>query len=139
MEYYLIWQLSLYLEWFYLVLIIGGIKMTQWLRFVNQGDFPAIQSVAETTSGTNTTFSFNSHPYRQTNKFYGGFFVKIPKVDATETGNAVYFDTVGVGGSAVPVYLYSGGQATIANFSSSGPQVRLCFYDRDNDRVQIMC
>ena len=139
MEYYLIWQLSLYLEWFYLVLIIGGIKMTQWLRFVNQGGFPAIQSVAETTSGTNTTFSFNSHPYRQTNKFYGGFFVKIPKVDVTETGNAVYFDTVGVGGSAVPVYLYSGGQATIANFSSSGPQVRLCFYDRDNDRVQIMC
>lgn len=139
MEYCLIWQLSLYLEWFYLVLIIGGIKMTQWLRFVNQGGFPAIQSVAETTSGTNTTFSFNSHPYRQTNKFYGGFFVKIPKVDATEMGNAVYFDTVGVGGSAVPVYLYSGGQATIANFSSSGPQVRLCFYDRDNDRVQIMC
>ena len=113
--------------------------MTQWLRFVNQGGFPAIQSVAETTSGTNTTFSFNSHPYRQTSKFYGGFFVKIPKVEATEAGNAVYFDTVGVGGSEVPVYLYSGGQATIANFSSSGPQVRLCFYDRDNDRVQIMC
>ena len=139
MEYCPIQQLSLYLEWFYLVLIIGGTKMTQWLRFVNQGGFPAIQSVAETTSGTNTTFSFNSHPYRQTSKFYGGFFVKIPKVDATEAGNAVYFDTVGVGGSEVPVYLYSGGQATIANFSSSGPQVRLCFYDRDNDRVQIMC
>jgi len=38
--------------------------MTQWLRFVNQGGFPAIQSVAETTNGTNTTFSFNDHPYR---------------------------------------------------------------------------
>lgn len=113
--------------------------MTQWLRFVNQGGFPAIQSVAETTSGTNTTFSFNAHPYRQTNKFYGGFFVKIPQVVETTGTNLVYFDTVGVGGSSVPVYLFSGGQATINNFSSSGPQVRLCFYDRDNDRVQIMC
>ena len=113
--------------------------MTQWLKFVNQGGFPAIQSVAETTNGTNTTFSFNGHPYRQTNKFYGAFFVKIPKVVDTTTTHIVFFDTVGVGGSAVPVYLFSGGQATIANFSSSGPQVRQCFYDRDNNRVQIMC
>ena len=113
--------------------------MTQWLKFVNQGGFPSIQSIAETTNGTNTTFSFNSHPYRQTSKFYGGFFVKIPKVNATEAGNLVFFDTIGVDGSSVPVYLYSGVQATVANFSSSGPQVRLCFYDRDNNRVQLMC
>ena len=113
--------------------------MIQWLKFVNQGGFPAIQSINETTSGNNTTFSFNSHPYRQTSKFYGGFFVKIPEVNATEAGNLVFFDTIGVDGSSVPVYLYSGVQATIANFSSSGPQVRLCFYDRDNNRVQLMC
>ena len=45
--------------------------MTQWLKFVNQGGFPAIQSINETTSGNNTTFSFNDHPYRQTHRFYG--------------------------------------------------------------------
>lgn len=112
--------------------------MTQWLKFVNQGGFPAIQSVAETTDGSKTTFSFNDHPYRQTNRFYGGFFVKIPQVNATATGNLVYFDTQGVGGSSVPVYLYSGAQATVANFTSSKPQVRLCFYDRDNNVVQLM-
>ena len=113
--------------------------MTQWLKFVNQGGIPAIQSIAENTEGTETTFSFNAHPYRQTNRFSGAFFVKIPQVTTTATGNTVYFDTVGVGGSSVPVYLFSGGQATIANFASSGPQVRQCFYDRDNNRVQIMC
>lgn len=112
--------------------------MTQWLKFVNQGGFPAIQSINETTNGNNTTFSFNDHPYRQTHRFYGGFFVKIPQVNETTAGNLVFFDTQGVGGSIVPVYLYSGAQATIANFTSSISQVRLCFYDRDNNRVQLI-
>ena len=35
--------------------------MTQWLKFVNQGGIPAIQSIAVNTNGTVTTFSFN--PY----------------------------------------------------------------------------
>ena len=112
--------------------------MIQWLKFVNQSGFPAIQSINETTSGNNTTFSFNDHPYRQTHRFYGGFFVKIPQVNETTAGNLVFFDTQGVGGSTVPVYLYSGAQATIANFTSSISQVRLCFYDRDNNRVQLI-
>ena len=107
--------------------------MTQWLKFVNQGGFPAMQSIAEVTEGSNTTFSFNNHPYRQTHKFSGGFFVKIPQVVSTDAGNLVFFDTQGVEGSSVPVYLYSGAQAT-----STIPQVRLCFYDRDSNRVQLM-
>lgn len=112
--------------------------MTQWLKFVNQGGFPAMQSIAEVTEGSNTTFSFNNHPYRQTHKFSGGFFVKIPQVVSTDTGNLVFFDTQGVEGSSVPVYLYSGAQATVANFTSTIPQVRLCFYDRDSNRVQLI-
>lgn len=77
----------------------------QQLKFVNQGGFPAIQTSNVTTNGTVTTFSFNDHPYRQTNRFFGGFFVKINSntADITDT-NTVKFDTIGVGGSSVDVY-----------------------------------
>ena len=112
--------------------------MTQWLKFVNQGGFPAIQSIAETTSGSNTTFSFNDHPYRQTHRFYGGFFVKIPQVNETTAGNLVFFDTQGVGGSAIDVYDSTGAALTVAGLTSTAQTVHLFFYDRDSNRVQLI-
>ena len=112
--------------------------MIQQLKFVNQGGFPTIQSVSTTTSGTVTTFSFNEHPYRQTRSFSGGFWVKIPTAVAETDTNTVEFDTLGINGSSVPVYLPSGAQATVANFTSTFQQIRLCFYDRDSNRVQLI-
>ena len=109
-----------------------------WLKFVNQGGFPSIISTAINTSGTVTTFSFNDHPYRQTNRFYGGFFVKIGQDTTGLDTNTVRFDTVGVGGSAVDVYQSNGTPATVANLTSAGQSIYLCFYDRDNNRVQII-
>lgn len=109
------------------------------LSFVNQGGFPSIQVVNTSTTGTVTTFSFNDHPYRQTNRFYGGFWVKFPDaVTVTPDTNTVQFDTQGVGGSAVPVYTVTGAQATVADFTSTAQAIHLCFYDRDSQRVQLI-
>lgn len=113
--------------------------MTQWLKFVNQGGIPAIQSVSVNTNGTVTTFSFNNHPYRQTNRFYGFFAVKISQDTSAITGtNTVQFDTQGVGGSTVDVYQPNGQIATVSELTSLGQSIYLCFYDRDNNRVQII-
>ena len=113
--------------------------MTQWLKFVNQGGIPAIQTVAVNTVGTVTTLSFNSHPYRQTNRFYGFFVIRIDQDTSGITNtNTVQFDTQGVGGSAIDVYQANGQIATINELTSLGQSVYLCFYDRDNNRVQII-
>lgn len=113
--------------------------MTQWLKFVNQGGIPAIQTVAVNTVGTVTTLSFNSHPYRQTNRFYGFFVIRIDQDTSGITStNTVQFDTQGVGGSAINVYQANGQIATINELTSLGQSVYLCFYDRDNNRVQII-
>lgn len=108
------------------------------LKFVNQGGFPAIQSVNTSTNGTVTTFSFNDHPYRQTNRFCGGFFVKFPDAITATGTNTVKFDTVGVGGSSVDVYNYMGDALTISDLTSTAQTVRLFFYDRDSNRVQLI-
>ena len=113
--------------------------MTQWLKFVNQGGIPAIQTVAVNTVGTVTTLSFNSHPYRQTNRFYGFFVIRIDQdISGIISTNTVQFDTQGVGGSAIDVYQANGQIATINELTSLGQSVYLCFYDRDNNRVQII-
>ena len=113
--------------------------MLQRLRFVNQGGIPAIQTVAVNTVGTVTTLSFNSHPYRQTNRFYGFFVIRIDQDTSGITStNTVQFDTQEVGGSAIDVYQANGQIATINELTSLGQSVYLCFYDRDNNRVQII-
>lgn len=117
--------------------------MTQWLKFVNQGGVPSIINVGVTTDATNsvTTFSFNDHPYRQTNRFYGLFVVKFPNaIEATETTGAytVKFDTQGVGGSAVDVYYTNGNKLTVSNLTSTAQTIHLFFYDRDSNRVQMI-
>lgn len=117
--------------------------MTQWLKFVNQGGIPAIQNVAVTDDAATSTrtFSFNDHPYRQTNRFYGLFVVKFPNaITSTDTTGpyTVKFDTQGVGGSAVDVYYTTGGKLTVSNLTSTAQTVHLFFYDRDSNRVQMI-
>lgn len=114
--------------------------MVQWLKFVNQGGIPAIQNTAVSTDATAgvTTFSFNDHPYRQTNRFYGLFVVKFPNPISGTGTNTVKFDTQGVGGSAVDVYYTNGDKLTVSNLTSSAQTIHLFFYDRDSNRVQMI-
>lgn len=108
-----------------------------YLKFSNQGGIPNLEAVSVTSDGTNTTIAFNPHPYRMTNRFFGGFWVKIPQA-ITSNGQPIQFTTIGETGSTVPVYLANGTQATTGAIVSTGPGVYLCFYDRDNNRVQII-
>lgn len=108
------------------------------LKFSNRTGFPCIECVGINTVGTVTTFSFNNHPYRQTNNFYGGFFVKFPNPITVADTNTVKFDTKDVSGSAVDVYDANGNILTITNLASLSSTVRLFFYDRDNNKVQLI-
>lgn len=108
----------------------------EYLTFCNQGGFPTIKAISAKSDGTNTIVSFNNHPYRQTNKFYGGFFVKIEMAISGST-QPLMFATEGVANSAVPVYLKTGAQATGNTIKSDGPAIYMAFYDRDNNRVQL--
>lgn len=109
------------------------------LKFSNQGGFPLLEAVSVTSEGTVTTINFQSHPYIQSNRFYGGFFVKIPQaIAAGISTNTLQFATIGVGGSAVPVWLSNGTQATAGDIESTGPAIYLLFYDRDNNRIQLI-
>lgn len=107
------------------------------LKFSNTRGIPNIEAVSVTSDGTNTTVAFNPHPYRLSNQFFGGFWVKIPQAVTTST-EPLQFSTVGVSGSTVPVYLKDDTQATVASITSTGPAVYLFFYDRDNNRVQLI-
>lgn len=108
------------------------------LKFVNQGGIPSIIVVGTNTNGTVTTFSFNNHPYRQTNRFYGFFVAKFPNAVTETTTNTVKFDTMGVGGSTIDVYSTTGAALTIADLTSIDQAIHLFFYDRDSNRVQLM-
>lgn len=107
------------------------------LKFSNRLGFPNIEAVSVTSDGTNTTVAFNAHPFVQTNNFFGGFWIKIAQAVTTST-EPLQFTTVGVTGSTVPVYLTNGTQATVASIASTGPAIYLAFYDRDNNRVQLI-
>lgn len=107
------------------------------LKFSNREGIPNLEVVSVTSDGTNTTLSFNPHPYRLTNRFFGGFWVKVPNAVTTST-QPLFVNTIGVSGSSYPVYDITGAAATVAAIASSGPVVHEFFYDRDNDRVQII-
>lgn len=110
----------------------------QFLRFSNQGGFPCIEVTNVNTVGTITTFSFNNHPLRQTNRFAGGFWIKFPNAVTETDTNTVQFETQGVGGSTVPVYSSNGAQLTVADLTSTDQAIHLFFYDRDSNRVQLI-
>lgn len=110
------------------------------LKFANQSGFPCIEAVSVSSETSTLTVNFNPHGYRNSHLFYGGFWVKIPQAITTTSDSAksLQFATVGVSGSTVPVYLANGSQATDGAIASTGNGVYLAFYDRDNNRVQLM-
>jgi hypothetical protein len=107
------------------------------LKFSNRIGFPNLEATGVSSDGTNTTVTFNSHPFVLTGSFFGGFWIKISQAVTTST-EPLQFTTSGVSGSTVPVYLASGTQATVADIASTGPAIYLAFYDRDNNRVQLI-
>lgn len=110
------------------------------LRYANRGGIPMIETIGVSESAapaTVTTFLFNDHPQRRA-PFFGGFWVKINVNTATlAQDNNVEFGTQGVTGSGIPLYLYNGTLATVADIATTGG-VLLCFYDRVNNRLQLI-
>ena len=104
------------------------------LTYANR-TFPTIEVQSVSSAGTVTTFGFNAHANR--GNFFGGFYVKVPQNVATST-NTVEFSTIGVAGSNIPLYLYNGTQATVAQLVTSGGGILLCFYDRSANRLQLL-
>ena len=105
------------------------------LKYANRFGFPCIESTSVTSDGTNTTVSFN--PHQNGDNFFGGFWVKIGQNVATSTEH-LQFETTGVVGSTIPVYLQTGVQATVADIVTSGGGIFLLFYDKDNNRVTLI-
>lgn len=108
------------------------------LRFSNRFGFPMIEaiSVNQSTTPAVTTFYFNDHPQRRGN-FFGGFWVKLPTTAGQTETNTVEFATEGTLGSNLPLYLYNGDIATVADIETSGG-ILLCFYDRTTNRLQAI-
>lgn len=106
------------------------------LKFSNQGGFPLLESTAVTTQGTNTIISFNPHRFTLSNRFYGGFWVKIAQ-EVTGT-NPIFFNTVGIPNSNIPVYNNNGVQLTGTDLAGTGGQIYLFFYDRDSNKTILI-
>lgn len=103
----------------------------------NRLGIPLMLAVSNSSDGTNTTFSFNNHVNLGDN-FLGLFLVKLPSL-VTTSNQPVLFDTIGVSGSSVPVYLKSGAQALVSNLASTtAPTYHLCIYDRVSNRLQLI-
>ena len=103
----------------------------------NRGGFGKLEVKSITTSGTTTTFNFNDHPQRRI-AFDGGFWVKLPATDALTQTNTVEFATLGILGSIIPVYVFGGRQATVADIKTTTGGVVECYYDASNNRLQLI-
>lgn len=107
------------------------------LKFSNQGGFPLLESTGVVNDGTtSTTISFNPHQYTLSNRFYGGFWVKIAQ--EVTGSNPIFFNTVGIPNSTIPVYQNDGTQLTATELAGTGGQIYLFFYDRDSGKTILI-
>lgn len=107
------------------------------LKFSNQGGFPLLESTAVTNDGTTSTIiSFNPHRFTLSNRFYGGFWVKVAQ--EVSGSNPIFFNTVGIPNSQVPVYQNDGTQLTATELAGTGGQIYLFFYDRDANKTILI-
>lgn len=107
------------------------------LRVSNRLGFGKLEVQSVTTSGTVTTFNFNDHPQRRI-AFDGGFWVKLPATNALTQTNTIEFATLGLVGSNIPVYVFGGRQATVADINTTSGGVVECYYDASNNRLQLI-
>lgn len=108
------------------------------LKRCNQFGFGMLESIGISTTGTVTTIKFNDHPQRRIN-FFGGFYVNIAQDTTGVTAtNTVVFQTGDDTSTAMPVKLFSGADATMAYFSTTGNGVAHMFYDIAHNRLQLI-
>lgn len=102
----------------------------------NRLGIPLVEAQNITSDGTTTTVSFNNH-VNISDYFVGLFIVKFPNIVTTDT-EPVVFATTGISGTT-PLYTRTGGQATVANISSTaGPTYHLFIYDSVSNRLQLI-
>lgn len=105
---------------------------------VNTKGVPTLLGVPSLeTIGAVETLVITFQPHRELNANWSGkFLVNVSGAVATGT-QPVVFRTAGLTGF-VPLYLYSGLQATAANLLTTTGGVIECFFNRDTNRLQLM-
>ncbi len=89
------------------------------------------------TIGAVETLVVTFQPHRELNANWSGeFFVEVNGAVTTGT-QPVVFKTAGVAGY-IPLYLYSGVQATAAALTTTTGGVIECFFNRDTNRLQLL-
>ena len=119
-------------------MVLFGLKKggNTMLKFSNQGGFPLLESTGVTNNGTtSTTISFNPHRFIS-NRFYGGFWVKVAQ--EVTGSNPIFFNIVGVPNSNIAVYNNNGTQLTATDLAGTGGQIYLFFYDRDSNKTILI-
>lgn len=103
----------------------------------NRFGIPLIEAQSVSSDGTNTTVSVNNHVNLNRN-FIGYFTVKFPEV-VTTSAEPLFFTTIGVPNSTIPVYLNTGSQATVANIASTADNTyHTFFYDSVASKLQLI-
>lgn len=105
---------------------------------VNTKGFPTLLGVPSLeTIGAVETLVITFQPHLALNaNWSGGFFVEISSAIVTGA-QPVVFRTQGLTGYT-PLYLYDGVQATAADLTTTTGGIVMCFYSKDNDRLQLI-
>lgn len=118
----------------------GGQIMTNadYPNRVNTKGFPTLLGVPTLeTIGAVETLVITFQPHKELNaNWSGAFFVEIASPIVTGA-QPVVFRTQGVTGY-VPLMLFNGVQATSASLTTTTGGVVMCFYNRDENKLQLM-
>lgn len=106
------------------------------LTFVNQRGIPTLETVGNTLTTTELTYSFNRHPALNM-VFQGVFIVKVTDTPtAPSTAVPIYFDSVGVSNSSIAVTNAAGTALTTATWPGDG--IYIFFYDRATNILRLL-
>lgn len=106
------------------------------LKLLNRRGFPAIKAQSVDLTTDSLTFNFNAHRFINED-FAGGFWVYVDKTfTAPQTAVNVYFNTIGVANSKIPLTTFNGANVTSSTWTGTG--VHLCFYNRDTNTLQLI-
>lgn len=105
---------------------------------VNSRGIPTLLGVPSLeTIGAVETLVITFQPHKELNaNWSGAFFVEISNAIVTGA-QPVVFRTQGVTGYA-PLMLFNGVQATSAALTTTTGGIVMCFYNKDDDKLQLM-
>ena len=107
-------------------------------NIVNSQGIPALLGKPSLeTIGAVETLVITFAPHRELNANWSGEFDVLIDGAVVTGAQPVVFRTSGVTGY-VPLYLYSGPQATAAALQTTTGGIIKCFYKKDTDRLQLM-